>query len=286
MKLDSDIRFVKGVGEARMKLYNRLGIFTVEDLLYHLPRSYLDLRSPCSIAAAPLGELVPIAGIVSAKGGEQRIRKGLSLFKVQAVDGSSSMSITFYNGKFTVAGLKVGEEYIFYGKMGGTLLRREMLSPAVYPASARGLIPIYPQTKGLTSRAIAANISAALDALGELPEVLPSEILRRYALLSSDAAIRAVHRPRCDEDFADARRRLVFEELLCLALGLGSMRRRREVIHVPPMKPISLAPFLSSLPFTLTQGQQAAIEDSLRDMCSGLPMNRLVQGDVGSGKTM
>jgi len=154
--------YVKGVGEARMKLYNHMGLFTVEDLLYHLPRNYLDLRSPCTIATAPVGETVAVAGIVAAKSGEQRIRKGLSIWKVQLIDGNDRMTVTFYNAKFTVAALKVGEEYLFYGRVGGTLLRKELLSPAVHPITSSGLLPIYPLTKGLTSRAVATNVASAL----------------------------------------------------------------------------------------------------------------------------
>lgn len=286
MTTRDNIRYISGVGEARMKLYNRMGLFSVEDLLYHLPRSYIDLRDPCTIAAAPIGELAAVGGIVAGKSGEQRIRKGLSLFKIQVVDTNQSMTVTFYNAKFTAASLKVGEEYIFYGRMGGTLLRKEMLSPVPYPVSARGLVPVYPQTKGLTSRAISANIASALAALGELPEPLSGEIMERYSLLSSDGALRGVHHPHSEAEYAAARKRLVFEELLCLALGLSRMRWGREQVHVAPMKPASLAPLLAALPFTLTVGQLHAIEDTVADMCSGLPMNRLVQGDVGSGKTM
>lgn len=286
MTLQDDIRYIKGVGEARAALYHRLGINNVEDLLYHLPRSYIDLRQPCTIASAPMGELAPIVGIVATKVGEQRIRKGLSLFKVQVVDERDSMTVTFYNGKFTAAALQVGEEYIFYGRVGGTLLRRELLSPVVYPVSARGLIPVYPQTKGLTSRAIGANIAVVLGTLPELPEPLPQELLQRCGLVSLDNALRAIHQPTSETAYAAARKRLIFEELFCLAVGLGRVRQGREVVRVQPMQPVSLAPMLSSLPFTLTQGQQAAIEDTIADLCSGLPMNRLVQGDVGSGKTM
>ncbi|MEG0854753.1 MAG: ATP-dependent DNA helicase RecG [Angelakisella sp.] len=286
MTFDSDIRYVKGVGEARMKLYNHMGLFTVEDLLYHLPRNYLDLRNPCTIATAPVGETAAVAGIVSAKSGEQRIRKGLSIWKVQLVDGNDRMTVTFYNAKFTVAALKVGEEYLFYGRVGGTLLRKELLSPAVHPITSCGLLPIYPLTKGLTSRAVATNVSSALAQLGTLPEPLPETTIRRYGLPSLDEALRTVHQPENEAALSAARRRLIFEELLCLALGLSSMRRGREVIRVTPMAQKSIEPFFAALPFSLTGGQQASILDSLADMCSGLPMNRLVQGDVGSGKTM
>ncbi|MEG1687583.1 MAG: hypothetical protein RR276_06850 [Angelakisella sp.] len=159
LHLSDNLRYVKGIGEARSKLYARLGLVTVEDLLYHLPRSYLDLRGALDPELAPLGELCPVLATVAHKGSEQRIRKGLSLFKVQAVGQTMRLDITFYNAKFTVAALREGADYIFYGRVNGGLFRREMQSPQVFSPSAAGLVPVYPTTAGLTSRTIATHVA-------------------------------------------------------------------------------------------------------------------------------
>lgn len=286
LSVSDDLRYLKGVGDARIKLYNKLGVYTVEDLLYHLPRSYIDLRNPQPPEAAPIGELCAVSAIVSHKSGEQRIRKGLSVFKVRAVGATASLEATWYNAKYTVAALREGEEYIFYGRVGGGLLRREMQSPAVYPASARGLVAVYPATAGLTSRMISANVHAVLNMLESIPETLPPGLLARHNLPPLEGCLRRLHSPADFGELEQARRRLEFEELFCLGLGLAAMRQKRVVAQIEPMQPRNMEDFYRKLPFTPTAGQMSAIGDSLRDMCSGLPMSRLVQGDVGSGKTL
>lgn len=280
------LQYIKGVGEARSKLFARLGVFTVGDLLMHLPRSYVDLRAPHTPETAPLGEVCAVVATVSRKSGEQRIRKGLSIFKVQAVGVSAHLEITYYNAKYTVQALQEGKEYIFYGRVGGGLLGREMQSPAIYPAGAEGLAPVYPATAGLGSRAIAKVVATTLALVDAIAETLPPSLLADEDLPSLDTAIRELHSPTTPLLLDRARQRLVFEELLCLGLGLASMRRGREIARVAPMQPVSLDDFYRSLPFVPTEGQLGAIGDSIADMCSGLPMNRLVQGDVGSGKTL
>ena len=286
LMLESAIRYVRGVGEAREKLYRKLAVETVEDLLYHLPRSYVDLTAPCGILAAPLGELAPVRAVVAGKGREQRIRRGLSVFKVTAVDEASSLTITFFNAKYTVESLREGQEYIFYGKMEGTLLRREMKAPLVFPAGTGGLVPIYPLTAGLTSKGIAGNVDAALAALGELPDSLPSLLRGKYHLCTLDFALRNIHRPHTMEEARIARRRLIFEELLCLGLGFARLREGRTKLISRPMEPVDLSPFWEALPFSPTGAQRRAVAEAVADLCSSRPMNRLVQGDVGSGKTL
>ncbi|MEG2087392.1 MAG: ATP-dependent DNA helicase RecG [Angelakisella sp.] len=286
LHLSDNLRYVKGIGEARSKLYARLGLVTVEDLLYHLPRSYLDLRAALDPELAPLGELCPVLATVAHKGSEQRIRKGLSLFKVQAVGQTMRLDITFYNAKFTVAALREGADYIFYGRVNGGLFRREMQSPQVFSPSAAGLVPVYPTTAGLTSRTIATHVANCFALLESLPEPLPPELVARYQLLAPEPALRQLHCPTDPTLQQAAHRRLVFEELLTLALGLCALHSDREALRVTPMTPQDLSPFYQSLPFTPTGGQLAAIEDCVADLCSGRPMNRLIQGDVGSGKTL
>ena len=285
---DTSVQYLKGVGERRAALYQKLNIRTVEDLLYHFPRSYLDLTTPYPIDQAPLNQAAAVRGMVVKKSREQHIRKGLSVFKVLISDDTGLMNLTFFNAKFTVEALQLEEEYLFYGKVGGNFLKKEMSAPMVIRLEEGGrLIPVYPLTAGLSSRMIGANVAQALAQLGEhFPDPLPGEIRRRHGLSALGYAMANIHRPPDPFCAEVAKRRLIFEELFFLSLALGSSREDKIRYAVPTMKPISLEPFYESLPFTPTEAQKRAIGDAIQDMCSGTPMNRLVQGDVGSGKTL
>ncbi len=285
-QLDTDIRFLKGVGERRGILYHKLGIYTIEDLLRHYPRRYIDLSHIYDIKEAPVGTVCTIRARVDFKGGEQRIRKGLSLFKVQASDETGGITLTFFNAKYTVEALKVGSEYLFHGRIGGSFLHKEISVPSVYPLDSTQFSPVYPLTAGLTTKMISANVRQALSLAGSLPEPLPLAVLKACKLPEYDFSVRNIHFPQSEEAAAAARRRLIFEELFFLSLALGSVRGRKEAVNVTPMQPLSMVPFYSSLPFEPTNAQRNAIDDTIKDMCSGKPMNRLIQGDVGSGKTL
>ncbi len=286
LTLESQVRFLRGVGEQRMKRYEKLGVVTVEDLLRHIPRSYVDLRTPCSILEAPLGERAAVRAVVARKTGEKRIRKGLSVSKVTAVDEAATLTLTFFNGKYTADALKEGQEYIFWGKVEGTLLRREMNTPAVYPGGSSGLSPVYPLTAGLTNRGIAKDVATALAALPELPDPLPDWIRRENSLCTLDYALRTIHAPASPQEAEVARKRLIFDELLSLSLGFMKMKKGRSGERTQPMEQVDMSPFYQALPFAPTGAQKRAIGEAVADLCSSAPMNRLVQGDVGSGKTL
>ncbi len=285
---DTSVQYLKGVGERRAALYQKLNIRTVEDLLYHFPRSYLDITHPYPINQAPLNQAVAVRGVVLKKSREQHIRKGLSVFKVLISDDTGLMNLTFFNAKFTVEALQLEEEYLFYGKVGGNFLKKEMSAPMVIrPEEGGRLIPVYPLTAGLTSRMIGTNVAQALGQAGEcFPDPIPGEIRRRHSLSTIGYALENIHRPPDSFCAEVAKRRLIFEELFFLSLALGSSREDKIHFSVPQMEPVSLEPFYQSLPFTPTDAQKRAIGDAIRDMCSGTPMNRLIQGDVGSGKTL
>ncbi len=285
---ETDIRYLKGVGEQRARLYGKLGVATVEELLYLLPRHYLDFTAPQTIASAPVGERAAIRATVLKKSGEQRIRRGLSLFKVLVGDDDLTLEITFFNARYTVQSLTVGQEYYFYGKVGGSLFRRKMDSPQVYPLSAGGtLLPVYPLTAGLSSRMVTRQVEEALSSVPLWEDPLAgSGLAERYDLPPYAEALRMVHHPHSWAEVERGRSRLVFEELLCLALSFARLREGRAALRVRPMEKKPMEAFYRALPFTLTGAQQRAIDETLRDLCSGIPMNRLIQGDVGSGKTM
>ena len=288
ISLDTSIQYLTGVGPKRAALYQKLDIHTVRDLLYYFPRSYIDLTAPCDIAAMPLFEQCAVRARVVAKSAPQYIRRGMTLFRVKVADDSGSMVITFFNAKYAVEALKYDTEYIFYGRSGGTLTRREMASPSIYPADLpNALIPVYPLTQGLSSKMVGANIAQALQLLGEeLDDPIPDFIRQEYHLCHLQFALRNIHLPTDRESAEIARRRLIFEELLMLALSLRSVRDDTYTQTSYVCGKADLQPFFDQLPFTLTGAQQRAIDQVRQDLAKNTPMNRLVQGDVGSGKTM
>ena len=288
ISLDTSIQYLTGVGPKRAALYQKLDIHTVRDLLYYFPRSYIDLTAPCDIAAMPLFEQCAVRARVVAKSAPQYIRRGMTLFRVKVADDSGSMVITFFNAKYAVEALKYDTEYIFYGRSGGTLTRREMASPSIYPADLpNALIPVYPLTQGLSSKMVGANIAQALQLLGEeLDDPIPDFIRQEYHLCHLQFALRNIHLPTDRESAEIARRRLIFEELLMLALSLRSVRDDTYTQTSYVCGKADLQPFFEQLPFTLTGAQQRAIDQVRQDLAKNTPMNRLVQGDVGSGKTM
>ena len=288
ISLDTSIQYLTGVGPKRAALYQKLDIHTVRDLLYYFPRSYIDLTAPCDIAAMPLFEQCAVRARVVAKSAPQYIRRGMTLFRVKVADDSGSMVITFFNAKYAVEALKYDTEYIFYGRSGGTLTRREMASPSIYPADLpNALIPVYPLTQGLSSKMVGANIAQALQLLGEeLDDPIPAFIRQEYHLCHLQFALRNIHLPTDRESAKIARRRLIFEELLMLALSLRSVRDDTYTQTSYVCGKADLQPFFDQLPFTLTGAQQRAIDQVRQDLAKNTPMNRLVQGDVGSGKTM
>lgn len=288
ISLDTSIQYLTGVGPKCAALYQKLDIHTVRDLLYYFPRSYIDLTAPCDIAAMPLFEQCAVRARVVAKSAPQYIRRGMTLFRVKVADDSGSMVITFFNAKYAVEALKYDTEYIFYGRSGGTLTRREMASPSIYPADLpNALIPVYPLTQGLSSKMVGANIAQALQLLGEeLDDPIPDFIRQEYHLCHLQFALRNIHLPTDRESAEIARRRLIFEELLMLALSLRSVRDDTYTQTSYVCGKADLQPFFDQLPFTLTGAQQRAIDQVRQDLAKNTPMNRLVQGDVGSGKTM
>lgn len=287
LELQTDIRYLKGVGESRAALYQKLGIETVEDLLYHIPRRYIDLTHPTPLAAAVPGQKCAVRALLAAKGREQRIRRGLSLFKLTAVDGPVTLHITFFNAKYTVEALREGEEYIFYGTVTGGFYSRQMDSPQVFrPEEAGTLLPVYSLTQGLSNKMVSRQVTEALNRVEQLPDPLEgSGLPQQYGLLSYSQALHAVHFPPDWQAIETGRNRMVFDELLCLSLCFARMREGRHRLHVPPMRMQPLTEYYRALPYKLTGAQQRAIAEAMSDMCSGTPMNRLVQGDVGSGKT-
>lgn len=288
LSLSDGIGKLGGVGERRAALYRKLGVETIGDLLRLYPRDYLDLSAPLPVSELPLNETVVVKATVYRKRGEQRIRKGLSIFRVFASDGSGELIITIFNSKYMFDALCEEKEYYFYGKVTGTLLKKEMNSPQFFPADTAELLrPVYPLTEGLSNKLVQVNMHEALRLWGDrLEDGLPPDLRQERQLCQYRYAVENIHFPKDAAALSIARRRLVFEELFLLELGLLLLRSRDRATTAVQLMDTDIAPFLQALPFTLTKGQRDAINDSLADMQRDVPMNRLVQGDVGSGKTM
>lgn len=288
MQLTDSISNLSGVGAQRSKLYNRLGVTLIQDILTLYPRDYLDLTSPVLINEAILEEQNLIKATVYKKTGEQRIRAGLSLFKVLVTDGINNMTVTIFNAKFQYQELVEGEEYFLLGKVTGTLLRREMSSPNFVKVMGDDLLrPIYPQTEGLSNKMIQTNMREALKLWGDcLEDSIPTEVKQRQVLCQYRYAVENIHFPKDRESLDLARRRLIFEELYTLQLKLIELRKKNRTPTDVKLANCDLSDFYNTLPFTLTAGQLHAIDDAIADMQKGVAMNRLCEGDVGSGKTM
>ena len=289
--LTTDIRYIKGIGEQRAKALNKLGITTLRDLISWFPRKYDDRRQARRIADLVPGESACVAAMIAAEPKVSHIRKGMDLIKVRAVDETGVLDITFFNQTWLKSQLIQGETYIFYGKAEGNLLRKTMASPIV-EREGRGeftgrIVPIYPLTAGVSQLILSRSIRQGLDACADiLPDALPDQVRQEHHLCRIGYAYENIHFPEDETALDLARRRLAFEELFFFTIGLQRLRSRRETVRVEPCGNVDMAEFYHALPFTLTEAQRRCVEEALGDMRSGQPMNRLCQGDVGSGKTM
>lgn len=286
LNLDSNIQFIKGVGEKRAKLFNSLGIFCVDSLIHFYPRKYEDWSASKNLEAVKSGETVSIKATLITPVKEAMIRRGLTLFKCKFSDGENVISVTIFNNKYLAKSLRIYEDYYLYGKIEKSLLNFSMNSPKIEKAeNILAIQPVYPAKEKLTSRSISKIMKTALDELGEIEETLDDEIMQKYSLISLDKAIRNIHFPNSADDYLPARKRLIFEELLTLQLGLLKLKSNKKSETALVIKDDYSSEFEKLLPFNLTNAQKRTISECLQDMKSKYPCNRLVQGDVGSGKT-
>ena len=286
---DTPVRYLKGVGPKTAERFEKLGILTLSDLLCHYPRRYLDFSKPYSIAEAPADTECVVKAEVFAKPGGRILPGGRRMERITAGDNVSSLEITWFNNPYAAQKLELGQEYYFQGIVTGGMLRRQMVNPQVRTDAQVKSSPfeaVYPQTEGLTSSAIAKCVRQLLHHAELLPDPLPSEMLKKYRLLSKADAVRAIHCPATEEEAFAARRRLIYEELLVLQLGIGRMKNHGAASTGAPMKKADASPFWESLSFSPTGAQRRAVEEILTDMSGETSMNRLLQGDVGSGKTL
>lgn len=291
--LDKEIQFIKGVGPNRATLLNKLGIYNLKDLITYFPREHEDRGNVKLISEVLHGEEALISGFPIGRMNEIRIRKNLTLCKLIVRDESGSCEIVWYNQSYLKNTFKPNERYKFYGKVSRPHGKVEMQSPVFELATATKntgkIIPIYPLTYSLTQNTIRKIIETGLEEVnGKIEETLPDYILDKYKFYDYNTAIRQIHFPDDFESFNKARKRLVFEELFSMQLALLSLKNKYE-IKKPGIefdKNAKMSDVIDSLPFKLTGAQRRVLEEIDRDMESNKPMNRLLQGDVGSGKTV
>ena len=286
--LERSVVYVKGVGPKRAELFEKVGVSTVYDLLQYCPRDYIDLSAPCEIKNAQGEDPLVIRARVVKKMPPARIRKGLTVCKAVFTDDTDDITVTLYNQEYLFASLKEGEDYILYGKVAGNMVRREMNSPMVFSAASPDLIlPVYPLTEGLSQNIIRKAVRGALDlVLGEVEDIMPQYVRDSCRMCSLACAWENIHFPKSLYGAHEARRRLIFDELLIHSLAIAYQRQNEDSDSNYIMQAQTLEEFTSALPFTLTKTQLRSLNDCTVAMRGAHRMNRLIQGDVGCGKTV
>ena len=292
MNWTDSVRTLKGVGTVRAQQLDRLGIQTVGDLVRYYPRDYEDRSHMCTIR-----ELMPdvpacFTAMVSAPPRTDWLRKGLERTRVEVADHTGRLVLLFFNQTHLARQLQWGQEYVFYGACSADYGHNQMTNPVVEDPALPGrqtrcIVPLYSLTAGLSGKMLSAAIGQALDGgAAQAPETLPEPVRQRYGLCGVTEALEQIHRPTSAENLAAARRRLCFEELFTFCAGLSLLRAGRSRVQKQPFARTDLTAFFAALPFALTGAQRRVIDQICADLTSGAPMCRLVQGDVGSGKTM
>ena len=290
-KLSDPITILKGIGPSKAAQFAALNIHTLQDLICHFPRGYEDRTRLVTIDKLEVDKPACFKAMVMNHPRTAHVRKGLDITKVQVADHTARLTLTFFNQKFTTENLQYGKEYVFYGAVSGDFIGYNMTSPSFEavdapPVTTRRVLPIYPLTAGLSNAAVLKAVRQALSLCDPPEEIIPLSVRQEYGILPAQEAYFAIHEPKSMAEAEQAKKRLIFEEFFVFSAGLSLMRAARAEKTTPPYENTDLSPFYGALPFRLTGAQQHAIDEILGDLRKGSPMNRLVQGDVGSGKTM
>ena len=290
--LNTDVRYIKGIGEKKAQALNKLGVFSLYDLISYFPRKYEDRSVYKPIALTADGETVCVCALVADTPRLTRIRRGLDIVKLRAVDESGVLDVTFFNQSYAKDNLHRGDSYIFYGKIEAHGARRAMTNPiyeredGAHSVTGR-IIPIYRVNAGLNQRTMLQSVRQGLDECGDLIEdVLPDVLRCRCKLVQARYAYENIHFPSDFGALELARQRFIFEEFFVLACALNKMRGERIEQGGIVMDGADAEEFFASIPFPPTGAQRRAVAQAIDDMRSGRVMNRLLQGDVGSGKTL
>lgn len=281
-----------GIGKTRALQLANLGIESLYDLISYFPRDYEDRSQLLTIDRLEPDVPACFEAMVISKPRTAHIRKGLDLTKLTVADDTGRLQLTFFNQSYVADQLQYGASYIFYGKLDGGLIGTQMANPIFERPESDGVVtrrimPIYALTAGISNKILVKAIAQALSACADcLPEILPQSLRSRFSLCDAVFAYETIHQPKSFEALEKARHRLIFEEFFIFSAGLALMRAKRTNVAHEPYQALELSPLRSALPYTLTGAQERAIADILGDFARAQPMNRLVQGDVGSGKTV
>ena len=291
-ELSSDIRFLRGIGELRAKALSKLGITTLRELICFFPRTYEDRTKTVPIAALSSGDTACVRALVANEPVLSRVRHGMELVKLRIVDDSGSIDVTYFNQSYIRQQLRAGKSYVFYGKVTLEGQHRTMINPLFEPEDSPPvltgrIVPVYRLTAGLSQKMLISAVRNGLNECSEaLPDALPDEVAEKAQLCKVPYAFENIHFPANFGALELARRRLIFEELFVLSCALSRMKNTHSVKSGIVVSTPRLDRFFSPLPFVATNAQKRAITDCTRDMSSGIAMSRLIQGDVGSGKTL
>lgn len=288
-KYDTSIQYIKGVGEKRAQQFKKLGISTLFDAVHFYPRTYTDFTNITPISKLRDGETFCVRAIVGSGVSKAQLRQGMTIYKTIAADETGILHITIFNNRYAAESLKEGTEYFFIGKVSLNFGSFEMSNPLIEPYSEELFMkPVYPQTAMLKSKQTEKVIKNALLAIrdSDIKDPIPDRIRQKYKLCHEQYALTSIHFPKSFRDVEIARERLIFEELFVLQCGLMSLRKRQKEKSFYKIEKDYTVEFLNYLPFTLTNAQRRCIDECMESMGKDEPMNRLLQGDVGSGKTV
>lgn len=290
MNIDDNIKNLKSVGPKRLKLLNNIGIFSIKDLLYFYPRRYEDSSKILKLSEGIIGEKATFRCRILSLLDNRNIRRGLSITSFLIEDDSAEAKLIFFNNRFIKNTIDFGETYLIYGKYERFRGRIQLTSPEIEKVDnirkigrIRG---IYNQTKGLTNNNIDYLIDQVIDK-NLFEECIPNDLIKKYSLIDKNRAIKNIHRPENRKSYALSKQRLVYEELLFFELSILSMQNKNNSSHGIKFNiPNKIYEFINNLPYKLTSGQEKVLKDITGDMQNGKSVNRLIQGDVGSGKTI
>lgn len=288
--MNKDIQFLKGVGEKRAEIFRKKGIKTVGDLLYFFPRAHEDRTKIKQISDTEAGETVCLSITVFSPVRDTRIRRNMMISSMVVFDDSGTITVVWYNNKYVKEQFHTDEKYILYGKISERRGKKEIINPIFEKADSQRftgkIVPMYPLTEGLTQKVVQSVMENAIKEAGRLEEYIPEHIRSKYNIAEINFAMHNIHFPDSFESYSIARRRFVFEELLILQLALFNRKRDDAQYRGAIFKNLkAVREFTDTLPFPLTGAQKRTLNEICSDMRSGKMMNRLVQGDVGSGKT-
>ena len=288
--LTDSVLSLDGIGQKRAALLNELGIYSVYDLLNYFPRTYEDRTKIKTISEALNDETVCIRATVFSDVNLRVPRKGLMIYSAVLSDGLSKINAVWFNNKYIKRSIKKGETYIFYGKIKKSGAFRQIENPVFESedknVKTKAIVPIYPLKGSLTQNIFLQSLKCAVKYIGEIKDPLPDYIKEKYSLADLKTAVKNIHFPDNLESYENARKRIVFDELFFLSLALTHIKLSSKEKSSTPFSNVKcISEFAKTLPYELTDAQKRVINEIAADLKKSVPMNRLVQGDVGSGKT-